>query len=255
MSYYTYIDILKQEILTFCMAGREPILGAMWFVYALLISLCGYSIVSWIISKFIKNGSTYDWIRLIVFTVLCGISCTLTNYYSLTIPRLSNAVSCMPLIFIGNQIWQRFHVKFSNVYVAMLSLLIMYLIFIFEGRMSLNGNKFNSPMHLVGTTFSTIYVLSYFSIKIQKTRIASVIAYCGKDSFYIMALHFISFKICTLFLNALGYDLPLYELEAPTENNLFYLIMYVFIGVSFPLLFMWGFRYTKSHISRFLIRK
>lgn len=49
------IDILKQEILTFCMAGREPILGAMWFVYALLISLCGYSIVSWIISKFIKT--------------------------------------------------------------------------------------------------------------------------------------------------------------------------------------------------------
>lgn len=51
MSYYTYIDILKQEILTFCMAGREPILGAMWFVYALLISLCGYSIVSWIHKK------------------------------------------------------------------------------------------------------------------------------------------------------------------------------------------------------------
>ena len=33
---------------TLLCAGREPIMGAMWFVYALLFALCGYSIVIYI---------------------------------------------------------------------------------------------------------------------------------------------------------------------------------------------------------------
>lgn len=36
---------------TLLCAGREPIMGAMWFVYALLFALCGYSIVIYIVNK------------------------------------------------------------------------------------------------------------------------------------------------------------------------------------------------------------
>ena len=36
---------------TLLCAGREPIMGAMWFVYALLFALCGYSIVINIVNK------------------------------------------------------------------------------------------------------------------------------------------------------------------------------------------------------------
>lgn len=38
-------------IKTLLCAGREPILGAMWFVYALLFALCGYSIIVFIVNK------------------------------------------------------------------------------------------------------------------------------------------------------------------------------------------------------------
>ena len=36
---------------TLLCAGREPIMGAMWFVYALLFALCGYSIITYIVNK------------------------------------------------------------------------------------------------------------------------------------------------------------------------------------------------------------
>lgn len=36
---------------TLLCAGREPIMGAMWFVYALLFALCGYSIIVFIVNK------------------------------------------------------------------------------------------------------------------------------------------------------------------------------------------------------------
>ena len=38
-------------IKTLLCAGREPIMGAMWFVYALLFALCGYSIIVFIVNK------------------------------------------------------------------------------------------------------------------------------------------------------------------------------------------------------------
>ena len=42
---------------TLLCAGREPIMGAMWFVYALLFALCGYSIICFIVNK-CKWGGT-----------------------------------------------------------------------------------------------------------------------------------------------------------------------------------------------------
>lgn len=47
------IGIIK----TLLCAGREPIMGAMWFVYALLFALCGYSIICFIVNK-CKWGGT-----------------------------------------------------------------------------------------------------------------------------------------------------------------------------------------------------
>lgn len=47
MSLWKVGKTVKELGLSVCLAGREPILGAMWFVYVLFIALCGLSIVSW----------------------------------------------------------------------------------------------------------------------------------------------------------------------------------------------------------------
>ena len=51
MDYWGVGQFVKELVLVFLFAGREPILGAMWFVYVLLLAMIGLSVVSWILSQ------------------------------------------------------------------------------------------------------------------------------------------------------------------------------------------------------------
>lgn len=56
MTMWNVGDFAKQTILTICCAGREPIVGAMWFVYVLFFAMIGYSCISLIINKVYRGG-------------------------------------------------------------------------------------------------------------------------------------------------------------------------------------------------------
>lgn len=48
-------------------------------------------------------------------------------------------------------------------------------------------------------------MLYYIGKHIEKNVVGKAIAYVGKESFYVMALHFVGFKLCTLALQSIGY--------------------------------------------------
>ena len=52
---YSMIDFAKQTVLAICLGGREPILGAMWFVYVVFMALIGLSVVSWAMPRMKDN--------------------------------------------------------------------------------------------------------------------------------------------------------------------------------------------------------
>ena len=72
------IGIIK----TLLCAGREPIMGAMWFVYALLFALCGYSIICFIVNK-CKWGGVHrpTYLTGVTNRFLCRYQC-IWNYDS-----------------------------------------------------------------------------------------------------------------------------------------------------------------------------
>lgn len=45
----------------------------------------------------------------------------------------------------------------------------------------------------------------YIGKYIEKNVAVKAIAYVGKKSFYVMVLHFVGFKICTLAVQSIGY--------------------------------------------------
>lgn len=45
----------------------------------------------------------------------------------------------------------------------------------------------------------------YIGRHIEANVVGKAIAYVGKGSFYVMALHFVGFKFCTLALQGIGY--------------------------------------------------
>lgn len=235
-------------IKTFLCAGREPIMGAMWFVYALLFALCGYSIISYIVYKF--NWNKY--VVPIILLALQIISCVATNIYEITIPRFSNAVSVMLLLYVGQQLYGRLKFNFDNPYLFVTCIFIVYESSLLTGPMGLAHNGFEDVLHLTVGSTASLYVLCFISKKLEKLRIGKIIEICGRDSFYIMGLHFFGFKLCTMLLMALGIvDGGLEYLKTPQlGDNVILLVIYTLCGVFFPVGFMFVFRKIKSSVLR-----
>ena len=238
-------DYRENIILTVLCAGREPIVGAMWFVYVLLFSLMGFSIISFICKKTTKSKNAYNGYRLLVFSLLQLFSCLLTNQFQITIPRCSNVFSTMLLIYIGQQINQTWKWKFDNGYIALACAILVYqgTLLMGNGSVGLNKNVYSDMMQLTIGSVAALYLLCYISKKIGNTAIGKCLCYLGTESFYIMCLHIVGFHLCTMALNYIGI------MEGggsagmtPMLDYWWLLFIYFFFGISAPLVLIRSWR-------------
>jgi len=243
------MDFVKQIVLAICLGGREPIVGAMWFVYVLFMALIGLSIVSWAIKKIAKNDRQYEWKRFIALLTMCMVAGILSNKYGLTIRRFSNTFIAMLLIYVGRIMYQKIKLSFDNGYLAIICGLVAFEVACMLGGVALNGNEYKDILQLLVAAPAVLYIIMYIGKHIEANVVGKAIAYVGKDSFYVMALHFVGFKFCTLALQGIGYGwASLFDLTPNIGNNILLLFIYALFGVGFPLLFMWGFRQIKTLI-------
>lgn len=245
---YSMMEFAKQTVLAICLGGREPIVGAMWFVYVLFMALIGLSIVSWAIKKISKNDRQYEWMRFIALLSMCILAGLLSNKYGLTIRRFSNTFTAMLLIYVGRIMYQKIKLSFDNGYLAIVCGLLAFEVACMLGGVSLNGNEYKDILQLIGAAPAVLYIIMYIGKHIETNVVGKAIAYVGNNSFYVMALHFVGFKLCTLALQGIGYGggASLSDLTPGVGGNILLLFVYAFFGVGFPLLFMWGFRKIKN---------
>lgn len=249
ISTYSMMDYAKQTVLVICLGGREPIVGAMWFVYVLFMALIGLSIVSWAIKKIAKTDRQYEWMRFIALLTMCMIAGILSNKYVLTIRRFSNTFTAMLLIYVGKIMYQKMKLSFDNRYFAIVCGLVAFEVACMLGGVALNGNEYKDILQLIVAAPAVLYIIMYIGKHIETNVVGKAVAYVGKESFYVMALHFVGFKLCTLALQGIGYGgANLSDLTPGVGGNILLLFVYAFFGVGFPLLFMWGFRRVKTLI-------
>lgn len=250
----TYWDV-KQTVLhiieaVLC-AGREPILGAMWFVYVLFLALCGFSIISFILSRTIRDKKQYEWTRCIVLFILSLLSWILAEKLGINIPRFNNTITVMWLIYCGYKLRNDLNIQFDNKYVCILSLAILYqCIIISDGGIQLHSDC----IRLTISSLAATYVLCYLSKAIEHNIIGHIFAKCGRDSFYIMALHLIGFKIGSLILELFGIKTDLAELSV-TSSSFIMTMYYLIISISFSLIFMFLFRKVKNLFSKAVCKR
>lgn len=248
---YSGLDFVKQTVLAVCLGGREPIVGAMWFVYVLFIALVGLSFVSWVIKQITKNDKQYEWLRCIALLAMCILAGLLSNKYGLTIRRFSNTFTAMLLIYLGKMMYQKIKLSFDNGYLVIACALVVFEVACMLGGVALNGNEYKDILQLLVAAPAVLYIIMYIGKHIEANVVGKAIAYVGKDSFYVMALHFVGFKFCTLALQGIGYGgANLSDLTPTVGSNVLLLFLYVIFGVGFPLLFMWGFRRGKTIIQK-----
>ena len=119
-------DLALNVLMAVGFAGREPLLGAMWFVYVLFMALCLLSVISWGVKKLVKEEKNYEYVRILVLISLATISCLLTKLYDFTIPRTNVTFAAVWLIYIGMMLVRQCHLKFDNPYLVGISCVIVY---------------------------------------------------------------------------------------------------------------------------------
>ena len=91
--------------------------------------------------------------------------------------------------------------------------------------------------------------MCYISKKIENSLVGNILRFVGEESFYIMGLHFLSFKLLTFILNYCGNDLPLADLTPAVKDNFILLFMYALFGLFIPVLFVISFRKIKNGLT------
>jgi len=243
-------EMLSMLLQTVCFAGREPVLGAMWFVYVLFLALAGLSVTSFILKRFTQNEKQYEWGRCIFLFVLCVFSCSLTNIMEITVPRFNNTMTAIWLVYCGYMLKNKVEVTFTNRYLMLASVGVIYHLASIYGEVHLNRNDYSDVVTLTVGSVSVLYFICYWARRIEQNVVGKFLAYCGKESFYIMALHFVGFKLVTYALNGCGVDKPLSALAAPVGESVSMMLLYVTVGVIFPICFMSLFRFCKSFIKQ-----
>ncbi len=231
---YSMKEMLKQSVLTFFCAGREPILAAMWFVFVLFFALCGYSVLSGILHKMFRVSKRYEEVRTLLIWIAFVITAFLTHHYQFTIKRFSNVFAAIALIHTAYLIKEYVHIRFDNWAVMAISLigLIQNMEY---GAVFMNENIYGNPVFLLSNAVFGTYFVCFIAKKIERFRWSDFFAYCGRKSFYIMALHVIGFKLLTIVLQKIYPCTVMIGRDTPVVTFWWEVGVYILAGVIFPV--------------------
>ncbi len=242
-------DFVRHLAEAIAFAGREPIMGAMWFVYVLIMALCLYAFVSKILRLCFKRH--YEPARLLTIFALDATALILSDCFNITIPRFNITLTAIWWIYCGHMLREKRNVQFDSPALCMICL-VFYIV-----TASSMTSRWPLLAHdLCMNTLSyaaALYVVCFVSRHLENKGLGKILAYCGRDSFHIMSLHFVGFKMATLTLRTIGFEKDLTALQAPAGSSLCQLLVYWSVGVIFPLLAIYLFRWTKRRANKCVI--
>lgn len=238
-----------------CFGGSgELIMGAMWFLYALIYSFVGLTVIWWVINKIqskVRKVNEYSAsfsfnLMSVLLLLLAIVSCLLTQNYSITISRFSTAVTAMFLIWVGMFINKRLCWSYDNKWMFIGCLLIFTQCILLEKvRITMANNQYQDILQIVVGSSCLIYVWGYIAKRISNTLIGRFLAMVGRESLYVMALHILGFFICNSLLKTIG----VYSSDSPhglytynMDGNVCVLVLYILFGIGVPLLTICVFR-------------
>ena len=233
-------DFLTHGVKSILLVGQEPLLGAMWFVFVLLWALCLLAALSWLLKKICGkcDQRTFELVRCLAILTLAVLSWSLTTFFGFTKLFLNVTLVALWLIYVGMILMRRVGLQFNNGIMTLICILIAWHAANSVGGVNLVVNQFHDVMTLTLSSCSCLYVVCYLAKMIERhcAVLTSLLSAIGRDSFYIMGIHFVGFKIGTLVLNSFGGRVPLAELVPPVGESAVLFLYYLMFGVGLPVL-------------------
>lgn len=228
--------------------GIGEFLSAFWFLPVMFITMCLYAVIYLAVKRFPAPFS--DVLRFVIcFFVGCIGLYTTENGFGL-LYNMQIAYLMVFVVEIGC-LYKRYEgklTKFINVVSLVLSMVILGWILKLDigiielSRFMIINKWVFYPVTLVGIWFC----LSLSKLILAGERIKKVVAYIGKNSFDIMALHFLGFKIIDFVACHLTGQYENMSAFPHTYNNLW--LVYIIVGVAFPLGVKWLYLILKENV-------
>lgn len=223
-------DILITMIEILSMKNAEPLLGAMWFVTCLLI----VDIMFYVISRMAKG---FEKKRALIIILLFSLGAFFAHN-GINLPRnIDTALVSIIIFYLGNR-YKAISEKIllSKRWVIISSLILYINTFVFKLNINMVQDEYtNIFLFLIGS-ISGIYITIYISKIIDKKYNARLLKYIGKNTFIIMALHFLAFKL-VIVIQVIFYKDSINNLEKfPIYiSDGGWWIIYTFSGIFIPL--------------------
>lgn len=244
-------------ILLFGKKGEPQLAGATWFLRVLFVITVTFYVIQYLIKRLFKEKyeAAARWIQMSISAIFLLVGWQghvqgWENKYLL--------FSCCSIYFIYVAGWLLAQTdifqKMDNIYIAILTIIICFLILKVvtpEALIGINANTYSSVAHLIIASLAGVVLFFVISIQIKKIKILkNIFSELGKESLYIMMFHFLALKIVTLF-QVIYYDYPSYYLAAfpVLYPNGLWRILYIFTGCFVSAIIGWGFINIKNKVS------
>jgi len=206
----TIIEILK----TIIFRNREQLLGGFWFIPALFLMESLYCLVG-AVSLQLKKTYNFKIYLLPIILIFFFLGNIISNF-DVRLPYYLNIVFAQILFFYMGVLYrkneERIHFNFYSA--LLISIVLVFTSLYFNVDVS-NNNHYSDklPFAIALILFpfvalSGIYILIYIARNITNKYISIFFQYVGRNTLFILGVHFISFKIVS-YLIILNYDLPL----------------------------------------------
>lgn len=248
----------KKEILTRILNGitfnySEQLLGAFWFLPMFLVVVLLFSYTMSLIIK--KADYPFLYVFAACFFAVAGL--VVTQKQIELAYHIQTAILAVPIVFLGyftKNNWDKLK-KFVTIWGGLIAaLLILWILSLDIGRIELAKNQIINVYLFYPVTVLGMYFCLCLGDVINKSKAKNFVAYIGKNSFHIMGLHFLSFKVLDFFASKFYHETDLAVIGRFTNSGYDIKLLYVIVGVGLPLIIISLFNQFKLVLNRKLKR-
>lgn len=214
--------------------GTEQLAGAFWFIVVLFSVNLLFGFINCFTTKYVKENPEHFRFFVIFLAFLIG---NIATHYGFNFYYQLNISLVALLVYYIGYIYRKYENEISfNLYFFVISALFLVMSSLY-GSIEMAANSYLSPSFLIVNSLAGVYINMYLAkIIIFKKINYTILEYIGKNTFAIMALHFLSFKLINLIQVKLD-NLPIYMVaKFPViDGTNGWWILYSICGVFLPI--------------------
>ena len=224
------------------LGGGESLGGALWFVIVLFeISVCFEIFL--LLEKFFRRN---------FHIVMCLIAamCFFAGFH-IKMPRLLDRACILSLYYVAGYLVRRYDAnilsRLRTIPAMVISIALLAGVAVSPLKVSWDGGN---PLLSLLCGIAGITMVYGLASEFAKSHIGGLLTRYGRDSFFIMAYHFLGFKICAAALTLLGFaNLRTFvPLTPPPHTGFLLLVVFCIVGLEFSCAVGLFWKYTSSKV-------